>query len=122
MVIFNLIIRSVFAYIYGYGSQMFEDINYYFNLGFAWPSLAIVVKRWHDRNKSGFWSLIYAIPVVGLVWGFVENGFLPGTKGENKYGPALNRSANGDGVALAMLKKQMRWEDNLICKIIIVVL
>jgi uncharacterized membrane protein YhaH (DUF805 family) len=21
-----------------------------------WPSLAVVAKRWHDRDKSGWWS------------------------------------------------------------------
>ena len=52
----------------------------------AWPNLAITVKRWHDRDKSGWWILIGAIPILGIIWAFIENGFLPGTKGPNKYG------------------------------------
>ncbi len=51
-----------------------------------WSSLAIYAKRWHDRDKSGFWTLIILIPVIGLVWVFVECGFLGGTRGRNRYG------------------------------------
>ncbi len=51
-----------------------------------WPSLALTVKRWHDRNKSGWWTLIGLIPYLGQIWTFIENGLLPGTKGPNRYG------------------------------------
>lgn len=51
-----------------------------------WPSLAIAIKRWHDRNKSGWWVLIGLIPIVGPIWVWVECGFLPGTVGPNEYG------------------------------------
>lgn len=27
-------------------------------IGLIWPSLAISIKRWHDRDKSGRWVLI----------------------------------------------------------------
>jgi uncharacterized membrane protein YhaH (DUF805 family) len=52
-----------------------------------WPSLAIYTKRWHDRGKSGWWSLILLIPLVGSIWMLVELGFLRGTEGANNYGP-----------------------------------
>jgi uncharacterized membrane protein YhaH (DUF805 family) len=52
-----------------------------------WPTLAIYTKRWHDRAKSGWWSLIMFIPLVGPIWLLVELGFLRGTEGANKYGP-----------------------------------
>jgi uncharacterized membrane protein YhaH (DUF805 family) len=51
-----------------------------------WASLAISVKRWHDRNKSGWWVLIALIPVVGGLWTLIENGFLAGSDGPNRYG------------------------------------
>ena len=51
-----------------------------------WPSLAIQVKRWHDRDKSGWWVLIGLIPIIGAIWAFVENGFLKGTEGSNRFG------------------------------------
>jgi uncharacterized membrane protein YhaH (DUF805 family) len=56
-------------------------------LGF-WSLLAIGVKRWHDRNKSGFWVLLALVPLIGPIWTIVECGFIDGTQGENKYGPS----------------------------------
>lgn len=56
------------------------------SLLFIWIGLAVQIKRWHDRNKSGWMVLINLIPVVGLIWVFVELGFLKGTEGSNKYG------------------------------------
>ena len=53
---------------------------------FIWTSLAISVKRWHDRGKSGWWVLIGAIPLLGPIWQFVETGCLRGTYGNNRYG------------------------------------
>ncbi len=52
-----------------------------------WPSICIYAKRWHDRNKSGWWSLIMFVPIIGGIWLLVELGFLRGTEGPNKYGP-----------------------------------
>jgi uncharacterized membrane protein YhaH (DUF805 family) len=76
-----------------------------------WSGLAVGVKRLHDRDKSGWWILLFwlgpsilggwqtATPdlgggfifsLVGLaiwIWAFVELGCLPGTSGPNQYGP-----------------------------------
>ena len=54
---------------------------------FLWPSVAILVKRLHDRGRSAVFGLILFIPIVGL-WVVIEAFFLPGTKGPNEYGPA----------------------------------
>lgn len=74
-----------------------------------WSGLAVAIKRLHDRNKSGWWLLLFwAAPsvlngaataarapaiilsmigaLIGL-WGFVEIGCLKGTAGPNRYGP-----------------------------------
>ena len=59
------------------------------NLVVLWPALAVVVKRWHDRDKSGWWVLINLIPLVGSLWVLVENGFLRGTVGPNRFGDDL---------------------------------
>jgi uncharacterized membrane protein YhaH (DUF805 family) len=50
-------------------------------------ALAVYAKRWHDRDKSGWWSLIVLIPIIGPIWLLVECGILEGTKGANRYGP-----------------------------------
>jgi uncharacterized membrane protein YhaH (DUF805 family) len=53
-----------------------------------WPSLAIAVKRLHDRGQSGWWWLISLIPLVGSIWTLVNLGILDGTAGQNRYGPS----------------------------------
>jgi uncharacterized membrane protein YhaH (DUF805 family) len=63
------------------------------------------IKRLHDRDKSGWWLLVfYLVPALlngfadvssifwiaalGIsIWAFVELGCLRGTQGPNKYGP-----------------------------------
>ncbi|MGA0609843.1 DUF805 domain-containing protein [Caldimonas sp. KR1-144] len=59
------------------------------NLAILWPAFAVSVKRWHDRDKSGWWLLINFIPLVGWIWALVENGFLRGTAGANRFGDDL---------------------------------
>jgi uncharacterized membrane protein YhaH (DUF805 family) len=56
-------------------------------LPLLWIGLAASVKRWHDRDKSGWWVLIPLVPVIGGLWFLIECGFLPGTRGPNTYGP-----------------------------------
>ena len=51
-----------------------------------WPSICLYAKRWHDRDKSGWWSLIMFIPIIGSIWMLVELGFLRGTEGPNRFG------------------------------------
>ena len=53
----------------------------------AWIGLAVGVKRYHDRGKSGWWVLIALVPVIGGLWYLIECGFLRGTIGPNAYGP-----------------------------------
>lgn len=53
-----------------------------------WISLALHIKRWHDRDKSGAMVLIVFIPVVGGIWSFIECGFMDGTMGPNQFGPS----------------------------------
>ncbi|MCH7865584.1 MAG: DUF805 domain-containing protein [Proteobacteria bacterium] len=51
-----------------------------------WISLAISVKRYHDRDRKGWWLLIALIPIIGVLWIFVVLGFLKGTEGANRFG------------------------------------
>jgi uncharacterized membrane protein YhaH (DUF805 family) len=56
-------------------------------LASIYPALAIYAKRWHDRDKSGWWTLIIFVPVIGFIWFLVECGILEGTRGANRFGP-----------------------------------
>ena len=56
-------------------------------LGSTLLNLSAVVRRYHDRGKSGLWFFICFIPLIGPIWQLVELGFLPGQRGDNEYGP-----------------------------------
>jgi uncharacterized membrane protein YhaH (DUF805 family) len=51
-----------------------------------YPAIALYAKRWHDRGKSGWWTLIGLIPIIGGIWMLIELGILKGTSGANQYG------------------------------------
>jgi uncharacterized membrane protein YhaH (DUF805 family) len=53
----------------------------------AWLGLVSNIRRYHDRNKSGWWLLFGFIPLIGALWQIIELGFLSGTQGDNDYGP-----------------------------------
>ncbi len=55
-----------------------------------WINFCLLVKRWHDRNRSGMWLFINLIPGVGQLWTLLECGFIAGSPGNNKYGPATS--------------------------------
>ena len=96
-------------------SAIYQAINGMLNIVIFISSLAVGVKRLHDRNKSGWYLvLFYIVPgillvagiafgtfmedsivmasILGLaafaigVWAFVELGCLRGTIGPNRYG------------------------------------
>jgi len=50
------------------------------------PSILVDIKRWHDRDKSGWWMLILLVPIIGAIWFLIELGFLAGTPGPNRFG------------------------------------
>lgn len=54
-------------------------------LGMIIPGLAVVIRRLHDTDRSGWWILIGVVPLVGFIVMLV---FMctPGTKGPNKFG------------------------------------
>jgi uncharacterized membrane protein YhaH (DUF805 family) len=51
------------------------------------PSWAVLVRRLHDTNRSGWWWLLVFIPIIGWIILIV---FLAseGTPGPNRYGPS----------------------------------
>jgi uncharacterized membrane protein YhaH (DUF805 family) len=61
-------------------------VLFFFGIVATWISVAVAIKRFHDRDKSGWWVLIIFVPVIGALWYLIECGFLRGTDGHNKYG------------------------------------
>ena len=64
-----------------------------FYLGVLIPSIAVAVRRLHDRNMSGWWYLGFIalsfIPFVGFVASIAMLVIfcLKGTDGDNRFGP-----------------------------------
>jgi uncharacterized membrane protein YhaH (DUF805 family) len=50
-----------------------------------WSTLAMQVKRRHDRDKSWPWLFVGFIPVIGPLWVLVECCWLEGTPGYNRF-------------------------------------
>jgi uncharacterized membrane protein YhaH (DUF805 family) len=49
------------------------------------PSLAVMVRRLHDTDRSGWWFLILLVPIVGFVI-FLYFMVSDGTPGVNRFG------------------------------------
>ncbi|WP_338589666.1 DUF805 domain-containing protein [Shewanella khirikhana] len=55
-----------------------------FSLGLLLPSLAIGARRLHDTGRSGWWQLLYFIPLIGAIVLLVF--FCQDSQDENDYG------------------------------------
>lgn len=53
---------------------------------FLWIAAAQATRRLRDRGKSPFWFVVALVPVIGVLWLFVELGLRRGSLGENQYG------------------------------------
>ncbi|WP_329454184.1 DUF805 domain-containing protein [Streptomyces sp. NBC_01497] len=49
------------------------------------PTLAVMIRRLHDTERTGWWVLIQLIPLVGFIVMLVFTA-TEGTPGPNKYG------------------------------------
>lgn len=83
--------------------RIYVVVDMVFHAFVIWILLAAQVKRWHDRDRSGWCSLVSLIPAVGLVIVFVEAGCLRGTVGPNSYGEDPTGDARSGG-ALSQLE------------------
>jgi uncharacterized membrane protein YhaH (DUF805 family) len=117
MVVLIAIMSVVWAgRLYNLGGGVGFPVGAMLTIGVVYLALVIVgifvgIKRLHDRDKSGWWLLVfYLVPMVlswisailsrdGIgflfalgslaisIWAFVELGCLRGTVGPNRYGP-----------------------------------
>lgn len=55
-------------------------------LGLIVPTLSVQARRFHDQDKSGWFTLLNLIPYVGPIVVLIFMA-LEGTHGENQYGP-----------------------------------
>ena len=50
------------------------------------PGLAVAIRRLHDIGKSGWYYLLFIIPIIGPIW-LIILFVTEGEQGDNKYGP-----------------------------------
>jgi uncharacterized membrane protein YhaH (DUF805 family) len=55
---------------------------------YMWIDLATSVKRLHDQDLTGWFTLLFFVPYLGSLAAFIMLGCLDGTKGPNKFGPS----------------------------------
>ncbi|MBX9696930.1 MAG: DUF805 domain-containing protein [Alphaproteobacteria bacterium] len=56
-----------------------------FYLVMTYVSIAMLIKRCHDRNRSGHFIWLMFIPIINF-WPMIELSFFKGTEGANKFG------------------------------------
>ena len=72
-----------------------------------WINFSSVIQRYHDRGKSGFWSLMLFVPLIGMIWVVIECGFCSGEDNSNQWGPppgASRSSALAEEIAAMSLE------------------
>jgi uncharacterized membrane protein YhaH (DUF805 family) len=69
-----------------FGSDSFSPLSTIFAIGTILPNLAVGARRLHDTGRSGWWQLLWFLPIIGfiilLIW-FIQQG----EAGTNRYGP-----------------------------------
>jgi len=50
------------------------------------PGLALSIRRLHDTNRSGWWLLLFLVPIIGAIWILIL--YIQGSHpADNQYGP-----------------------------------
>jgi uncharacterized membrane protein YhaH (DUF805 family) len=63
----------------------YGPLSLLFMLAIIVPSIAVGVRRLHDTGRSGWWLLLYFLPIIGAIVLLVFM-VLDGTRGPNEYG------------------------------------
>src|SRR3954469_11540856 len=81
----NLIIAVVIAFVEGmFGSP--GIIGMLYSLAVLLPAIGVTVRRLHDTDRTGWWILVFLIPLIGWIVLLVFM-VLDSQPGDNEYGP-----------------------------------
>ena len=53
---------------------------------YFWIHISLNVKRFHDINKHGSWTILCYTPIIGFLITIIVCGCISGDKDSNKYG------------------------------------
>ena len=89
--LFNALIGIVLAIVYGVTGTLVPGagiglLGGLYSLAVFIPGFAVTVRRLHDTGKSGWWLLIFLVPLVGVIV-FLVFMVKDSQPGENQYGP-----------------------------------
>ncbi len=90
-ILFNTAVTVIMFFSVALQLDIVLNITVIYSLAVLIPSLAVTVRRFHDLDMSGWFSLLYfatSIPYIGLImvailWYLTAK---KGTEGENRYG------------------------------------
>ena len=90
-VLFNALIGIVLAIVDGVTGTLVPGagiglLGGLYSLAVFIPGFAVTVRRLHDTGKSGWWLLIFLVPLVGVIV-FLVFMVKDSQPGENRYGP-----------------------------------
>jgi uncharacterized membrane protein YhaH (DUF805 family) len=69
--------------------MIFGPLQYLASIGslvLIYPAVALYAKRWHDQAKSGWWTLIALVPLLGAIYMIYMLGIKEGEPAANQYG------------------------------------
>ena len=92
--LFYLLLSIAIAMIGAISETLGGIVNLLVWLALLVPSLAVSVRRLHDTDRTGWWILLYLVPVIGTVV-LIVFFLLPGTPGDNRFGPDPARRPGG---------------------------
>jgi uncharacterized membrane protein YhaH (DUF805 family) len=81
-----MLLSFYFVSLFDENEAIFGVFATFIYIPLIWISSAVQIKRWHDRDKSGWFVLVNFIPIIGGVWAIIENGFLSGSDDVNRFG------------------------------------
>jgi uncharacterized membrane protein YhaH (DUF805 family) len=93
-VLFQIIVEFVAAIL---DYAIFSNLGVFYGLtalALLLPSFSVSIRRLHDTDRTGWWLLIYLIPVIGFIVLLVF--FLTDSdRGPNRYGPGPDTAQAG---------------------------
>ena len=90
----SLILEIIEANVPPPEQEILSIIQGIFGYALLIPLISLLIRRLHDIGKSGWWSLVFLIPIVGIVMTFVW--LIRDSDDDNQYGPNLKYNVDSE--------------------------
>lgn len=79
-----------------FGAGLFSSVWGIYSLAIIWPGMAVLIKRIHDRDKTGWLILLPLIPKLALyvTWGFAVTGAIIAAFTHGRFGAGFVTGAS----------------------------